>query len=317
MRPSTNVNKGSTLFFRAAVAEIMTFVVATLYKFIKLTDFAEKQQPLLAQCQQDGVKGTILLAEEGINGTIAGSRTAIDTVLAFLRADPRLANLEHKESFAEVQPFDRMKVRLKSEIVTLGVPEADPNTQVGTYVSPQDWNTLIVDPNVTVIDTRNEYEVSIGSFQGAENPQTRSFRQFPAYVHTHLDPAQHKKVALFCTGGIRCEKASAFLLSQGFEEVYHLKGGILKYLEEIPSDASLWQGECFVFDQRVAVQQGLEAGTHAMCRSCGHPIADADKASPDYEAGIACPYCIGSLTEEKRSRQEARQQHAESTKKIS
>jgi UPF0176 protein len=196
-------------------------------------------------------------------------------VLSFLRSDPRLADLEHKESFAAVQPFDRIKVRLKAEIVTIGVPEADPNAQVGTYIDPHDWNAVISDPDVTVIDTRNEYEVSIGSFQGADNPHTRSFRQFPDYVRTHLDPAKQKKVALFCTGGIRCEKASAFMLAQGFETVYHLKGGILKYLEEVPTDESLWQGECFVFDQRVAVQHGLEAGTHEMCRSCGHPISEA------------------------------------------
>ena len=288
----------------------MTLVVATFYKFVRLLDAAEKQSPLLLQCQSQGVKGTILLAEEGINGTIAGSRAAIDAVLSFLRTDPRLADLEHKESFAAVQPFDRLKVRLKAEIVTIGVPEADPNAQVGTYIDPHDWNAVISDPNVTVIDTRNEYEVSIGSFQGADNPHTRSFRQFPDYVRTHLDPAKQKKVALFCTGGIRCEKASAFMLAQGFETVYHLKGGILKYLEEVPTDESLWQGECFVFDQRVAVQHGLEAGTHEMCRSCGHPISEADKASPAYEDGIACPYCINSLTEDKRSRQAARHQQA-------
>ncbi|PSB24760.1 rhodanese-related sulfurtransferase [Stenomitos frigidus] len=285
----------------------MTLVVATLYKFVRLLDFAEQQQPLLSLCQQQGIKGTLLLAEEGINGTIAGSRAAIDAVLSFLRADPRFADLEHKESLAAVQPFARLKVRLKSEIVTIGVPDADPNVQVGTYVEANDWNALIADPDVTVIDTRNNYEVSIGSFQGAENPETRSFRQFPEYVRTHLDPAKQKKVALFCTGGIRCEKASAFMLAQGFENVYHLKGGILKYLEAVPTDESLWEGECFVFDQRVAVQHGLEPGTHDMCRSCGHPISDEDKASPDYEDGIACPYCIDSLTEEKRLRQQARQ----------
>ena len=288
----------------------MTLVVATFYKFVRLLDAAEKQSPLLLQCQSQGVKGTILLAEEGINGTIAGSRAAIDAVLSFLRSDPRLADLEHKESFAAVQPFDRIKVRLKAEIVTIGVPEADPNAQVGTYIDPHDWNAVISDPNVTVIDTRNEYEVSIGSFQGADNPHTRSFRQFPDYVRTHLDPAKQKKVALFCTGGIRCEKASAFMLAQGFETVYHLKGGILKYLEEVPTDESLWQGECFVFDQRVAVQHGLEAGTHEMCRSCGHPISEVDKASPAYEDGIACPYCIDRLTEDKRSRHATRHQQA-------
>ncbi len=288
----------------------MTLVVATLYKFVKLPDAAEKQPPLLSQCQLQGVKGTILLAKEGINGTIAGSRDAIDAVLSFLRADPRLVDLEHKESVADAQPFDRMKVRLKSEIVTIGVPEADPNAQVGTYIDPKDWNAVLADPNVTVIDTRNDYEISIGSFQGAENPQTRSFRQFPEYVRTHLNPAQHKKVALFCTGGIRCEKASAFMLAQGFEQVYHLKGGILKYLEEIPPDESLWQGECFVFDQRVAVQHGLEAGTYDLCRACGHPLSAGDKASLHYEDGIFCPYCIDRLTEEKRARQEARREQA-------
>jgi len=293
-----------------AVDGTMTLVVATLYKFVKLPDAAEKQPLLLSQCRLQGVKGTILLAEEGINGTIAGSREAIDAVLSFLRADPRLVDLEHKESVADAQPFDRMKVRLKSEIVTIGVPEADPNTQVGTYIDPKDWNAVLADPNVTVIDTRNGYEVSIGSFQGAENPQTRSFRQFPEYVRTHLNPAQHKKVALFCTGGIRCEKASAFMLAQGFEEVYHLKGGILKYLEEIPPDESLWEGECFVFDQRVAVQHGLEAGTYDLCRACGHPLSAADKASLHYEDGISCPYCIDRLTEEKRARQEARREQA-------
>jgi UPF0176 protein len=290
------------------VDEDMTLIVATLYKFVRLPDAADRQPLLLSQCQSQGVKGTILLAEEGINGTIAGSREAIDAVLSFLRADPRLADLAHKESFAESQPFDRMKVRVKAEIVTIGVPEADPNTQVGTYIDPEDWNAVISDPDVTVIDTRNDYEVSIGSFQGAENPQTRSFRQFPEYVRTHLNPAQHQKVALFCTGGIRCEKASAFMLAQGFKRVYHLKGGILKYLEAVPPDESLWQGECFVFDQRVAVQHGLEAGTYDMCRACGHPISNEDKTSPDYEDGIACPYCVDSLTAEKRSRQTVRRQ---------
>jgi UPF0176 protein len=193
----------------------------------------------------------------------------------------------------------------------LGCPDADPSQQVGIYVEPQDWNRLISDPDVVVIDTRNQYEVDIGSFKGAKNPATRSFREFPIYVQQHLDPAQHKKVAMFCTGGIRCEKASAFLLSQGFQQVYHLKGGILKYLEDVPPDESLWQGECFVFDQRVAVQQGLEPGTHEMCLSCGHPISAADKASADYEAGISCPYCIADLTDEKRRRQQARRQVSE------
>lgn len=285
----------------------MTQVVATFYKFVKLPDFAQKQAPLWAYCQTQGIRGTILLAAEGINGTIAGSRQAIDSVISFLRSDPRLIDLEHKDSPADSPPFDRLKVRLKKEIVTLGLPEIDPSDRVGTYVSPQEWNALISDPEVTLIDTRNDYEVSIGTFKGAQNPKTASFRQFPDYVRTHLDPSKHKKVAMFCTGGIRCEKATSLMMAQGFQEVYHLQGGILKYLEEVPPEESLWQGECFVFDQRVAVEHGLEAGTHEMCRSCGHPIAEADKTSPHYQEGISCPYCFDRLTEQKRARQQARQ----------
>lgn len=273
----------------------MTQVVVTFYKFVRLPDFAEKKDPLLSYCKAQGIRGTILLATEGINGTIAGSRQAIDSVLSFLRSDPRLVDLEHKESYANSPPFDRMKVRLKKEIVTLGLPEIDPNDQVGTYVSPKDWNALISDPEVLVIDTRNDYEVTIGTFREAQNPKTDSFRQFPDYVRNHLNPSQHKKVALFCTGGIRCEKASSFMMAQGFQEVYHLKGGILKYLEEVPAEESLWQGECFVFDQRVALREGLAAGTHEMCRSCGHPIAELDKTSPYYQEGISCPYCCDKL----------------------
>jgi UPF0176 protein len=284
----------------------MTQVVVTFYKFVRLPDFAEKRDSLLSQCEAQGIRGTILLAAEGINGTIAGSRQAIDALLSFLRSDPRLVDLEQKESYADSVPFDRMKVRLKKEIVTLGLPEIDPSDRVGTYVSPQEWNELISDPEVTIIDTRNEYEVSIGTFRGAKNPKTASFRQFPDYVRNHLDPTKHKKVALFCTGGIRCEKATSFMMEHGFQEVYHLKGGILKYLEEVPAEESLWQGECFVFDQRVAVREGLAAGTHEMCQSCGHPISEADKTSPHYQEGVSCPYCCDRLTEEKRSQKEAR-----------
>jgi UPF0176 protein len=282
--------------------------VVTFYKFVRLADSAEMQTTLLDYCTEQAIRGTILLAAEGINGTIAGSFDAVEQVLTFLRTDPRLADLEHKASFAEEMPFDRLKVRLKSEIVTLGIPKVDPSQQVGTYVEPKDWNAIISDPEVLVIDTRNQYEVDIGTFQGALNPKTESFRQFPDYVQQNFDPKQHKKVAMFCTGGIRCEKASAFMLAQGFQEVYHLKGGILKYLEEVPPEDSLWQGECFVFDQRVAVQHGLALGNHEMCLSCGHPIAAADKASPDYEAGISCPYCVAKLTPEKRRRQTVRVQ---------
>ncbi|MGI0485355.1 rhodanese-related sulfurtransferase [Pantanalinema rosaneae CENA516] len=285
----------------------MALVVITFYKFVILSELSERQSVLLKFCSQHQIKGTILLAMEGINGTIAGSRQSIDAVLALLQSDPLLSDLEVKASSAVTMPFDRMKVKIKREIVTLGQPEANPAEQVGTYVDPQNWNQIISDPEVVVIDTRNDYEVNIGSFKGAENPQTATFRQFPEYVQTHLDPTQHKKVAMFCTGGIRCEKASAYLLKQGFQEVYHLKGGILKYLETVPPEESLWQGECFVFDQRVAVQHGLALGTHEMCRSCGHPISDQDKRSPEYQAGISCPYCIEELTEAKRARQAERQ----------
>lgn len=267
-------------------------VVATFYKFVQLADYTEKRAPLLTYCQAQGIKGTILLAKEGINATVSGTRQAMDALLSFLRSDPRLADLEPKESYTESLPFERMKVRLKKEIVTLGLPEIAPEQKVGSYVQPKDWNSLIMDPDVLVIDTRNQFEVEIGTFKRAENPRTRSFREFPEYVRAHLDPKHHKKVALFCTGGIRCEKASSFLLEQGFQEVYHLQGGILKYLEEVPSEESLWQGECFVFDQRVAIDHSLAVGSHVLCQVCGHPIsAAAEQASADYQENVSCPHC--------------------------
>ncbi|MDB9313400.1 rhodanese-related sulfurtransferase [Spirulina sp. CS-785/01] len=281
----------------------MTLVVATFYKFVHLPDFQEKQTPLTEFCQDQEIKGTILLAEEGINGTIAGSRSNIDAVLAYLRSDPRLADLTPKESSAKTPPFARLKVRLKREIVTLGVSDANPTQQVGQYVPPKDWNALIRDPDVVVIDTRNDYEVKIGTFRGAKNPQTHSFREFPDYVNETLNPQHPQKVAMFCTGGIRCEKATSYLLRQGFQEVYHLQGGILKYLEEVPEEESLWDGDCFVFDERVAVKHGLKPGEYDLCLSCGHPISQEDQQSPYYEEGIACPYCSESLTPDKRSRQ--------------
>ncbi|MBD0335326.1 MAG: rhodanese-related sulfurtransferase [Cyanobacteria bacterium Co-bin13] len=284
----------------------MVLTVATFYKFAKLTDYQEMRQPLLQVCQAAGVKGTILLALEGINGTLAGLQSGIEAVLAELRADQRLADLEVKLSFADQPPFERLKVKLKQEIVTLGVA-ADPTEQVGTYVPPQDWNQVIRDPEVLVLDTRNDYEVQIGTFEGAVNPHTKAFRQFPEYVQTHLAPNQYKKVAMFCTGGIRCEKATAYLLSQGFEQVYHLQGGILKYLEAVPAAESLWQGECFVFDERVAVRHGLEPGSYDLCLACGHPVHRDDKASPHYREGVACPHCYSTLTPEKQARQEERQ----------
>ncbi|MEM9922565.1 MAG: rhodanese-related sulfurtransferase [Cyanobacteria bacterium P01_D01_bin.50] len=280
----------------------MSVIVAALYKFVKLPDYADKQQPLLSHCQAQEIKGTILLAREGINGTIAGSRQGIDSIIDYLHSDSRFTNLEYKESIVESPPFKRMKVRLKNEIVTLGLSEVNPNEQVGTYVNPKDWNEIISNPEVTVIDTRNNYEVNIGTFKFAANPQTESFREFPEYITKNLNPDINKKVAMFCTGGIRCEKATSYLLSQGFKEVYHLKGGILKYLEEVPKEESLWEGECFVFDERIALRHGLEPGSYDMCASCGYPISDIDKASPKYEEGISCPHCFDNLTEEKRAK---------------
>ena len=280
---------------------VSNYIVAALYKFASLPDYRELQPALLDFCIGHDLKGTLLLAEEGINGTVAGSREAIDALMAYLRSDPRLADIEHKESFAEKTPFYRMKVRLKKEIVTLGVPGINPNNKVGTYVAPEDWNALISDPDVIVIDTRNDYEYDIGTFKGAIDPHTTTFREFPDYVEKHLDPAKHKKVAMFCTGGIRCEKASSFMMEQGFEEVYHLQGGILKYLENVPAEESLWQGECFVFDQRVAVRHGLELGEYDQCHACRHPLSPEEMQSPQYVAGISCPYCHDKLTAEKRA----------------
>ncbi|MEM8505795.1 MAG: rhodanese-related sulfurtransferase [Cyanobacteria bacterium P01_D01_bin.1] len=286
----------------------MTVTVATFYKFVALPDYADLQQPLKEVCQNQAIKGTILLAAEGINGTVSGSRQGIDAVLAHIQADPRLVDIDIKESPAAEVPFEKLKVRLKKEIVTIGLPEISPTRQVGTYVPPKDWNEIITDPDVTVIDTRNDYEVGMGTFQGAKNPQTEVFNDFPNYVKENLDPKKNKKVAMFCTGGIRCEKASSYMLTQGFEEVYHLKGGILKYLEEVAEADSLWKGECFVFDERVAITHGLETGTYDMCYACGHPISATDQQSVDYESEVSCPHCIGMLTKEKRDRLRERKQ---------
>jgi UPF0176 protein len=279
----------------------MSQVIAAFYKFVRLDDYQNRRQPLLNLCHQQQIKGTILLAAEGINGTIAGTRSSIDTILNYLRADPSFTDLEHKESTATKSPFDRLKVRLKREIVTLGIPTIDPTNLVGTYVTPQDWNQLIADPDVLVIDTRNQYEVEIGTFSGSIDPHTDSFTEFPQYVAAHLDPQQHKQIAMFCTGGIRCEKATSYLLSQGFENVYHLQGGILKYLEQIPASESQWEGECFVFDDRVAVTHALELGTHTLCWGCGNPIAESDLTAPHYEPGICCPRCYPHLTPTQRT----------------
>jgi len=277
------------------------WIVAAIYKFVKLGDCAALRAPLQVQCDALGITGTLLLAEEGINGTIAGTRSGIDRILEYLRSDPRLADLQHKESSAELPPFYRMKVKLKKEIVTMGVPDVDPTEQAGTYVKPEDWNALISDPGVLLVDTRNDYEVEVGTFKGAIDPRITTFREFPDYVRKHFDAQKQPRVAMFCTGGIRCEKASAYMLQQGFPEVYHLQGGILKYLENVPAKESLWEGECFVFDQRVAVGQGLAQGHYELCYGCSRPISAADKASSKYQAGVSCPHCHDSLTPEKRS----------------
>ncbi|HEY6645307.1 rhodanese-related sulfurtransferase [Povalibacter sp.] len=276
-------------------------IAAAFYKFVALPDFAALQAPLLAFCEERGVKGTILLAAEGINGTIGGEAQPVREVLEYLRRDPRLADLEHKESGAARRPFYRMKVRLKKEIVTLGVPSVDPTRIVGTYVKPQDWNKLLDDPEVIVVDVRNDYEVALGTFAGAVNPQTRSFSELPAWVRNHEGLRQKPKVAMFCTGGIRCEKSTAFLRSEGFDEVYHLQGGILKYLETVPESESRWQGECFVFDERVAVGHGLKPGNHDLCRSCRNPVGEKEKRSELFVDGVSCPACYGQKSPEKQA----------------
>lgn len=283
------------------------FIVAALYKFARIENTEQVQSALHRICEENNICGTLLVAHEGINGTIAGSRSGIDAVLHHIRRMPGFQDLEHKESHASEQPFYRMKVRLKKEIVTIGLPDVDPNETVGTYVSPAEWNDIISDPETVVIDTRNDYEIKIGTFEHAVNPQTESFRAFPDYVQQNLDPAKNKKIAMFCTGGIRCEKASAYMKKLGFEEVYHLKGGILKYLEDMPAENSLWKGECFVFDQRVAVKHGLEEGSYILCPSCRHPVGPDDVTSDKYIEGIACPHCHDSLSEDRKTRSAERQ----------
>lgn len=289
-------------------------VVAAMYKFVGLPDFEQLREPLLECCLELGVKGTLLLAHEGINGTVSGTREGIDNLLVFLRKDPRFAEIEHKESYEQEQPFYRMKVKLKKEIVTMGVEDIDPNQTVGTYLNPEQWNEMISDPEVVLVDTRNYYEYNIGTFKGALNPETTTFREFPDYVAKNLDPQKHKKVAMFCTGGIRCEKSTAYMKQQGFDEVYHLKGGILKYLEEMPKEETLWEGECFVFDNRVAVDHDLNKGTYDQCHGCRHPITEEDKKSPKYLKGVACPVCFDNQTEEQRGRFAERQKQIELSK---
>lgn len=277
-------------------------VVAALYKFTAFSDFEQWQARIRQEMVENNVKGTLLIAHEGINGTIAGSRAGIDAVLNFVQSIPAIGTVGVKESFTDNMPFYRTKVKLKKEIVTMGVTDIDPRVDAGQYVKPKDWNALISDPEVLLIDTRNEYEVQIGTFKDAVNPHTDTFREFPNYVAENLDKTQHKKVAMFCTGGIRCEKSTAFMKKQGFDEVYHLEGGILQYLEDVPKEESLWEGECFVFDNRVTVNHDLEQGQYDQCYACRMPITEQDKQSAEYVKGESCPHCVDKTTDEQKQR---------------
>ena len=291
------------------------FLVAALYKFVHLPDFRDMRVPLLDHCEAQGVKGTLLLAEEGINGTIAGTAEGVRAVLDYLRADQRLADLEHKESWAPEMPFYRMKVKLKREIVTMGIPNVNAQTMAGTYVKPEEWNELISDPDVVLIDTRNDYEYQIGTFEGAINPETRSFTEFPDWIEAQRREGGvlhgKRKVAMFCTGGIRCEKSTAYMRSLGYDEVYHLQGGILKYLESMPEEGSRWKGDCFVFDERVSVRHGLEPGDYEFCRACRLPLSAEDKASVHFVEGVSCPHCHDKHTDEQKQRFAERQRQIE------
>ena len=291
------------------------FLTAALYKFVDLPDFAQLQAPLQVFCEAHDVRGTLLLASEGINGTIAGPPAGVRAVLAHLRTDPRLASLEHKEAVCSKSPFYRMKVRLKKEIVTMGVPGISPTHMAGTYVKPKDWNALISSPDVVLIDTRNDYEIEIGTFAGAINPDIQTFSQLPQWAQKARELQERNgrkpRVAMFCTGGIRCEKSTALMKMRGFEEVYHLEGGILKYLEEIPPEQSTWEGDCFVFDERVSVGHGLGLGHHELCRSCRWPLSEQDQQSPHYVKGVSCAHCHDQRTPEQKEKLAERQRQVE------
>ncbi len=296
------------------------YLTAAFYQFVAMHDFEVRKAPLLALCERLHIKGLILLAQEGINSTIAGAEDDVRAVLAYLRADPLLAGLQHKESWSKKPPFRRMKVRLKKEIVTMNVPGISPTLMAGTYVKPSDWNALIADPDVVVVDTRNDYEVEIGSFAHAINPQLKTFAELPAWLDqaerlSSQDAGGKKpRVAMFCTGGIRCEKSTAYLRAQGFDEVFHLEGGILKYLETVPPEQSLWQGECFVFDERVSVGHGLAPGPHALCRACRQPLEAGATESALYEAGVSCPRCHATSSEAQKNGARERQRQWERAK---
>lgn len=287
------------------------YTVAALYKFTPFADFESWQEPIREKAHALDVCGSLLIASEGINGTIAcPSDAGMGEMIAYLQAIPAIGELEVKYSHAETQPFKRMKVRLKEEIVRMGVPGIDPNRTVGTYVEPEDWNALISDPETLIIDTRNDFEFAMGTFQGAVDPETRTFREFPKWADEHIGPPgtrNAKKIAMFCTGGIRCEKATAYLKEQGHDDIYHLKGGILKYLETVPKEQSLWQGECFVFDERVGIKHGLELGEYISCHACGRGISPEGQKSANYVPGVSCDYCIDEYTENDRERFRQRQ----------
>ncbi|TCL01511.1 UPF0176 protein [Shimia isoporae] len=291
------------------------FTVCALYHFTRFDDHAALRPPLMELCLNEGITGTLLLAHEGINGTIAGPRKGIEAVIAHIKSLPGCENFEWKLSTASEKPFPRMKVKLKKEIVTLGQPNVDPTAHVGNYVNPEDWNELIQSPDVVTIDTRNDYEVAIGTFQGAIDPETASFRDFPAWWEENKDRFHNKRIAMFCTGGIRCEKSTNFLMSQGVEDVYHLKGGILKYLEEVPQEDSTWDGECFVFDGRVSVGHGLKEGPHLLCHACRRPIMPEDANRPEYEAGVSCHHCVDEYSEADKDRFRERQKQMELARK--
>ncbi len=289
-------------------------LVSALYKFVTLNNFEEMQEPILEVCKTNKVMGTILLAKEGINGTIAGPEAGIQAVMSYLRKDARLRDLTDKKSYAVEPPFYRMKVRLKKEIVTLGVGELNPAENAGTYVKPEDWNELISSEDVLIVDTRNDYEVEIGTFKGALDPKTKNFREFPAWVKNQLKGRNETKVAMFCTGGIRCEKSTAYMRSLGYEDVYHLEGGILKYLEKVPATESLWEGECFVFDHRVSVGHGLKPGPYDLCHACRHPITEEDKQSEHFVKGVSCPRCADAHSAEQLKRFTDRQRQIDLAK---
>ncbi len=283
------------------------FTCRALYHFARIDDPAAVQGPLQELCNANGITGSLLLAREGINGTIAGTKPGLDAVLTHIQTLPGFGDIVWKDSPAAEQPFRRMKVRLKKEIVTMGQPDVDPKAAVGHYVEPEDWNDLILSPDVAVIDTRNDYEVSIGTFQGAVDPETDTFRDFPAWWEKNKDRFHNKRIAMFCTGGIRCEKSTNWLLQQGVEDVYHLKGGILKYLEEVPAQKSTWEGECFVFDGRVSVGHGLVEGPHLLCHACRRPILPDDRQRAEYEDGVSCHHCIDETSEADKGRFRERQ----------